>query len=145
MVAVEGDPYCFSGGEITTLQSSFAFSKFVPVELNELLPILLSGYMIDDRPQFTLESLPSNDKDEYYEFIGTSLNPGKEPELFEVTVEVISGDETTIQTWDYGKCNISNYDIYLDNSLLNYKYHERWQSEIRDRIFSDCGGLKFTT
>ena len=28
---------------------------------------------------------------------------------------------------------------------LNYKYHERWQSEIRDRTFFDCDGLEFTT
>ncbi len=73
------------------------------------------------------------------------INPGKIPELFEVTIEVISGDGTTIQTWEYGKCEISNYEIYLDDSLLNYKYHDRWQSEIRDRTFFDCGGLEFTT
>ncbi len=73
------------------------------------------------------------------------INPGKIPELFEVAVEVITGDGTIIQTWEYRNCEITNYDIYLDDSLLNYKYHERWQSEIRERTFFDCDRLKFTT
>ena len=32
--------------------------------------------------------------------------------------------------------------FFLDDSLLNYKYPERWQSEIQDRTFFDYGGLK---
>ena len=53
-------------------------------------------------------------------------NPGKTPKFFETTIEVVSGDGTIIQTWEYDKCEVTNYDIYLDDSLLNYKYHERW-------------------
>ena len=70
------------------------------------------------------------------------INPDKIPEQFEVTIEMVSCDGEILQTWEYGKYEIKNYDVYLENGLPNYKFHERWQSEIRDRTFFDCGGLK---
>ena len=86
--------------------------------------------------------MPSKDKQWLCDIASRYINPGKVPELFEVTVEVVLGDGTIIQTWEYGKCEVTNYDLFLDDSLLNYKYPERWQSEIRDRTFFDYGGLK---
>lgn len=70
------------------------------------------------------------------------INHGKIPEFFEVTIEVVSSNGEILQTWEYGKWEIANYDVYLEDDLLNYKFHERWQSEIRDSTFFDCGGLK---
>jgi len=31
--------------------------------------------------------------------------------------------------------------VVLDDNLLAYKYHEKWQSEIKDRAFFNCGGF----
>jgi len=55
---------------------------------------------------------------------------------------MVSGDGEILQTWEYNKCEITNYDVFLEDGLLNYKFHDKWQSEIRDRTFFDCAGLK---
>jgi hypothetical protein len=39
----------------------------------------------------------------------------------------------------------NNYEIFLDEGLLNYKYHEKWQAELKDRTIFECVGLKFNT
>jgi len=135
----------FSGGEITTPQTSFTFSKFVPVELDESLPILLQGYTIDDKPQFTLESLPSNDKEQYYQFISTYLNPGKEPEPFDVAVDLVTGDDTVLQTWMYSDCDATNYVLFYFENLLFYKFKQTYGSEIRDKAYFECNGIEFLT
>lgn len=135
----------FQGTDIAPSQTSYTFSKFSPITNDESIILKPDNPLDSSSKQFYLESLPSKDKQWLYDLASMYINPGKIPELFEVTIEIVSGDETTIQTWEYGKCEISNYDIYIDDSLLNYKYHDKWQSEIRDRTFFDCGGLEFTT
>ena len=135
----------FSGGDITTPQSSFTFSKFVPVELDESLPILLPGYTLDDKPQFTLESLPSDDKSQYYQFIGTYLNPGKEPEPFDVTVDLVTGDDAILQSWMYSDCDTTNYTLFYFENLLFYKFKQTYGSEIRDKAYFECNGIEFLT
>ena len=94
---------------------------------------------------FYLESLPSTDKEWLYQLFAKYVNPGKIPEEFDVTVEVYTGDETLLQTWGYNKCERENYELYLDDSIVYYKFHEKWQSEIKDRIIFVCAGLEFRT
>ena len=132
----------FQGTEIAPPQTSYTFSKFSPITNNESI-ILKPDHPLDSSDkQFYLESLPSKDKAWLYELASMYINPGKIPELFEVTIEMVSGDGEILQTWEYGKCKITNYDVYLEDGLLNYKFHEKWQSEIRDRTIFDCAGLK---
>jgi hypothetical protein len=45
----------------------------------------------------------------------------------------------------YNNCERNNYEIFLDEGLLNYKYHEKWQAELKDRIIFECTGLEFNT
>ena len=135
----------FSGGDIQTPQSSFIFSKFVPVTAHDTLPILLPGYSIGDKPQFTLESLPSNDKDEYYEFLSTYLNPGKEPEPFDVTVDLLTDDGSLLQSWKYSDCDTTNYALFYFENLLFYKFKQTYGSEIRDKAYFECNGIDFST
>lgn len=73
------------------------------------------------------------------------VNPGKISEEFDVTVEVFSGDDTLLQTWEYNKCERESYELYLDDSIVYYKFHEKWQSELKDRTIFECGGLEFKT
>jgi len=135
----------FSDGDITTPQSSFMFSKFNPVELDDRFPILLPGYTIDNKPQFTLESLPSDDKDEYYQFISTYLNPGKDPEPFDVTVDLVTNDNTILQSWMYSDCDATNYAVFYFENLPFYKFKQTYGSEIRDKTYFECKGLDFFT
>ena len=52
------------------------------------------------------------------------IDPGRIPEPMDIKIELFSGDETLLQTWDYNGCNRHNYEIYLDDSLMVYKLHE---------------------
>ena len=94
---------------------------------------------------FYLESLPSSDKEWFYQLLEKYMNPGKIPEELDVIVEVFSGDETLLQTWEYNKCERENYELYLDDSIVYYKFHEKWQSELKDRTLFECAGLKFNS
>ena len=132
----------FQGPEIAPPVTSKTFSKFSPITNDDSL-ILSPDHPLDSsNKQFYLESLPSKDKQWLYNLASMYINPGKVPELFEVSIDVVSGGEEILQTWEYDECEIKNYDMYLDDSLLNYKFHDMWQSEIRDRTIFECAGLK---
>ena len=132
----------FQGTEIAPSKTSYTFSKFSPITNSDAIILMPDNPLDSDSKQFYLESLPSKDKQWLYDIASMYINPGKTPEPFEVTVEVVSGNGDTFQIWEYDECEISSYDVYLDDSLLNYKFHDKWQSEIRDRTIFDCGGLK---
>jgi len=92
---------------------------------------------------FYIESLPSNDKEWFYQLLAKYVNPGKIPEEFDVAVEVFSGDNTLLQTWEYNQCERDNYGLYLDDSIVFYKFNEKWQSELNDGIIFEYVGLEF--
>ena len=94
-----------------------------------------------DVKQFYLESLPSKDKEWYYDILSQYINPGKIPESFNISVNVLAGDDSLIQEWDYSECTRSNYELFLDDSIMTYKFHQKWDSEIKDRTFFECVGL----
>ena len=93
------------------------FGKFQPGEdpifINSLQTQGFSSY-------FTLESLPTKDKVGFYEIISKYLNPGKIPEPFDVSLDGISGDGSTIATMNYNKCRISEYLPHLQNFVFVY-------------------------
>ena len=95
----------------------------------------------DGAKEFYLESLPSKDKDWYYELLSQHINPGATPEPFNISVQVLAGNDDLIQEWNYSECTRSNYELFLDDSLLTYKFHQKWDSEIKDRTFFECVGL----
>jgi hypothetical protein len=135
----------FSGGELESEVSYFTFSKFVPIKDILFTPIKLPGFPVNEKPQFTLESLPSKDKQEYYDFIARYIDPVKEPEPFDVKVHLISGDGTVLQTWHYEECSGTNYVTFFLNNLLFYKFKQTMGSEIRDKSFFECNGIEFST
>jgi len=91
-----------------------------------------------------LSSLPSKDKEEFYKLVNEYYNIGKDPEPFDVTVDILTGDGTILQTWDYTKCDISNYETFLFDNLLFYKGHGGRGSEIRDNTNFNCVGFAVT-
>ena len=127
-----------SGGEFTETQTFHTFGKFEPGEdpvfINSLQSQGLSSY-------FSLESLPSKDKVTFYEIISKYLNPGKIPEPFDVSIDVISGDGSTIVTMNYNKCRISEYLPYLQNFVFIYPLSNEFGPEIRERTIFACQGF----
>ena len=135
----------FSGGELESEVSYFTFSKFVPVKDVIFPPIKLPGFPVKEKPQFTLESLPSKDKKEFYEFIAKYIDPGKSPEPFDTKIHLISDDDSVLQTWNYEECTGTNYVTFFMNNLIFYKFKQTMGSEIRDKTFFECNGIDFST
>ena len=117
----------FQGPDVTPPKTLTTFSKFSPIE-SQNLPLLIPEHDFEgDAAFFYLESLPSHDEDWLYKLLSKYINPGKIPELTDIKIELFSGDGTALQTWDYNDCQRHNYELYLDESLLTYKFHEKWQ------------------
>jgi len=135
----------FQGTDIAPPQTITTFSKFSPIEKDNLPFLIPDNTFKDKTAMFYLESLPSSDKEWFYQLLERYVNAGKVPEEFDVTVEVFSGDETLLQIWEYNKCERENYELYLDDSIVYYKFHEKWQSELKDRTIFECAGLEFGT
>lgn len=133
----------FSGGALENTIPSYSFSKFTPIKQVRNLPIFVPGYTIDDKPGFSLQSLPSKDKEELYVGISKYILPGKDPEPFDVSVHLVSGSGEIIQTWKYSKCSVTNYSTFFIDNFLFFKFKQTFDSEIRDKTNFDCTGLEF--
>ena len=131
----------FEGPDISPEQISDTFSKFVPINNEYSLMLTPNGPINEHSKQFYLESLPSKDKDWYYDLSSEYINPGKTPEPFNITVKVLATSDDLIQVWNYDSCTQSNYEIFLDENVLTYKFHQKWDAEIKDRTFYTCEGL----
>jgi hypothetical protein len=131
----------FQGTDIAPPKTINTFSNFVPI-IDDDSPVLTIGNTLDEgKKQFYLESLPSKDKEWLYQLFSKYVNPGKIPEPFDVDVDVLTGDGRVLQTWEYNDCERTDYQLFLDDGLLIYKFHEKWQSEMKDRSFLACNGL----
>jgi hypothetical protein len=98
-------------------------------------------YQFGQKPGFYLESLPAKDHQKFYEWFARYTNPGKIPEVVDFAVELLDGSGDTVQTWMYRDCSGYSYQIFLETNIFMYKYHEQWQSEIKDRAMFTCNGL----
>jgi len=131
----------FSGGDIQTKQTFNTFSKFTHLD-KKIRTSVPHNY---DNIQYglELESLPSDDKKSFYEnLVKPSINPGKKPEPFDIDIKILTGDGSTLQLWQYKKCNINSYTPYLDENLLKVKFVGSFVSEIRDKTTFSCDGFK---
>jgi len=90
---------------------------------------------------FLLESLPSKDKSEFYKLMADYLSPGKEPELFNTSIDVLTGDGSILATANYSKCKITGYTPYTQEFVLFYQYSGESNTEIRDLTTIYCNGL----
>ncbi len=92
-------------------------------------------------PTFFLAGLPSVDKQSVYRLVDEFVNPSRPPALYDVQVDILTGDGKIIQTWDYRKCAIQDYITYLDSSKDTYRYSDTDSSEIRDLLLWECAGF----
>lgn len=102
---------------------------------------MMPYYQIGGQPRFYLESLPAKDKQEFYKWLSRYVNPGKKPEPVDVGVEILDGSGNTLQTWIYRDCTVLSYQLFVDDYILGFKYHEQWQTEIKDRTLFNCIGF----
>lgn len=92
-------------------------------------------------PQFQLESLPSKDKKPFYKLVAEFINPGKKPEPFDVSIDLVAGDGKVIETLRYAKCEVSGYWVYTSYNKDEYPFGKKDESEIRDVSNFLCRGF----
>jgi len=135
----------FEGTDISPSQTVETFSKFVPIADENSIIQTPSNPLDSSTKVFYLESLPSKEKNWFYELASRYVNAGAEPEKFNVTVQVKDGNGEMLQGWNYRECEITEFSTYYDDDLLRYKFHGKWQSEIKDKSIFRCAGLSITT
>ena len=84
---------------------------------------------------------PNKSHEWFYDLAGMYINPGKTPEPFEITIDVLTGEGHTLQTWEYSKCQIIDYKAIVADSLITRMFTEQFQPEIRDRTIFECAGI----
>jgi len=128
----------FSNGEFTEPITIQTFNKVQPGEGDKLIPSLQqSGFY----SFFSLSSVPSKDKIEFYNIIAQTINAGKDPELFDVSIDVLAGDNSSILSINYAKCDITDYLPFTQDFLLFYQFSDTIGREIRDSATIYCNGL----
>ncbi|HMK32702.1 MAG TPA: hypothetical protein VK431_03655, partial [Nitrosopumilaceae archaeon] len=128
----------FSGGSVKPF--SYTFLKFAPYS-KEYSVFNLPDYSFGDTPRFYVESLPSKDKGDIYKLLSTYVNPSAATQPFDARVDLTSGDGSVIQTWNYAKCDVTKYETYLQNNSLVNMFTNKFQPEVRDKIFFRCDGF----
>jgi len=135
----------FFNGDLTQVYST-TFAKYSPsVDTIEtpFVTVTTPGNPIGSSPQFFLEGLPSIDKQGYYELLSRYVNPVRTPQLFDVSIDLITGDNTILQRWNYVNCNVKSYSMQLQNNMLLYPFADQQSGEIRDKTDFECNGTKF--
>jgi hypothetical protein len=134
----------FFGSNFVGVYSLETFSKFAPSDSRDDSPydiITYSSNSIDSDPQFFLESLPSADKKQLYEFYSRYVNLGKVPRLFDVSIDMILEDGTILQRWNYRDCKLIDYGLRLEDSRLSFPFAKKPGAEIRDKSDFLCIGI----
>jgi len=142
--SVQGYVAHFSGTDFDGLYTVETFSNFSPSVNFIETPydvITVPGNPLDSKPQFFLESLPSKDKEQLYRYFAKWVNPGHPPELVNVSIDMITGDGTILQRWNYKDCSFYDYTMHLEDSLLKFPYAEVQSPEIRDKNEFTCNGM----
>ena len=131
----------YNGEIFGTPETIYTYSEFQ--HLSSTLRTGSGGIstVASDTPQFYLAGLPSKDKKNVYRLVDEYVNPGRPPSTYDIQVDLISGDGETIQTWDYRKCNMLDYVVYVDNYELNYRYADKDEPEFREVILWECAGF----
>jgi len=136
----------FSQGDFFTEEVTiYTYSKFLhfskTIDSNEVT----ATNVLQDTPVFVLESLPSKDKMIIYDLVDSYVSAGRVPISFDVDVDVVAGDGTIIQTWQYRKCNVNDYATFLEEDKDTYRFSDKDEAEIRDLLVIACAGFNLNT
>jgi len=94
-------------------------------------------------PTFFLRSLPSKDKAILYQLVDEFVNPGRPPAQYNVQVDILAGDGTMLQSWDYENCKILEYVTFHDFNKDTYRFGDADDAEIREIFLWECSGFIF--
>ena len=133
----------FSGGDFfTETITIYTYSQFI--HFSETIT-LDSVSTFQERPAFLLRSLPSHDKAVIYNLVDKFVNAGKKPDMFDVSVDVVAGDGSVIQTWDYSRCDVVDYATFVNDDKDKYRFSDKDEAEIRDVLVVECAGFSLIT
>jgi hypothetical protein len=99
-------------------------------------------------PQFYLESIPTKDKQSYYNFVNQyiGINPANSDyPMFNVSIDIVAGDGSTIETVHYTQCKLQSYYPYVNDIKGEYRFSGQDTSEIRDVSTFSCSKIAITT
>lgn len=99
-------------------------------------------------PQFQLVDLPSKDKAQFYQLISSSIqllginddNNYETNPVFDVKIDLITGDGTLLSTLEYDQCQVNAYWVYGDGNKEDYRMASEDQSEYREVTNFICQG-----
>jgi len=103
------------------------------------------GFVRSAGHEFSLESIPSEDKQPLYQYIAKNLN-APYPERFEIDIDLVSADGSIIETLNYNKCLITAYFVYSNDSKGKYRFSDSLPAkmELRDITKFECHGFSLT-
>jgi len=99
---------------------------------------------VSGESNFLLESVPSLDKKEFYEYIKDSLDKNSDltKEQINVEIDIYSGSGKLIETLVYNRCELSEYFVHAIDSLGKIQFIERENAiEIREVVKFECVGF----
>ncbi len=133
----------FSNGPMPTERPFTTFSSFQSVSPRDDI-LHRSVYVFGDKPQFILESLPSIDKVDLYRAIDKVYFAKASPTItrFDVAIDILAGDGSLIQTWQYNKCQVFGYGTFLTDLTNFIPFSGQEGSEFRDKIVFECAGVR---
>jgi len=99
---------------------------------------------LPNRPplRFLLETLPSKENINYYQAIDDYFQTDSPLfKSFDASIDVVSGDGTVLQTWEYRNCDLEDYTVYLQDNVFFDRFQGKSGAEIRERSIFLCRGL----
>lgn len=108
----------------------------------------VTSHVPNTGPQFQLVDLPSKDKAQFYQLISSSIqllginddNNYETNPVFDVKIDLITGDGTLLSTLEYDQCQVNAYWVYGDGNKEDYRMASEDQSEYREVTNFICQG-----
>ena len=121
----------------------FKFTPFKEQPAGISLNIIPENTLPNKPPlRFLLETLPSKDNISYYQAIDDYFQTDSALfKDFDASIDVVSGDGTVLQTWEYRNCDLEDYSVYLQDNIIYDRFQGEPGSEIRERSIFQCDGL----
>ncbi len=104
------------------------------------------GFVRSAGHEFSLESIPSEDKQPFYRYVAKNLYK-QYPERFAVDIDLVSADGSIIETLNYSKCEFTAYFVYSNDSRGKYRFSDSLpeKMELRDITKFNCLGFSLST
>jgi len=119
--------------------------KFINHEGKEITFYTFSkiGFVRSNEIKFQLESLPSKDKEPYYELISKSMK-STTTARFDVAIDLMAADGYIIETLNYKKCLVESYFVHVNDSKGKFSFLEGENSKLEIREITKFACLGFT-